>query len=620
MIEKVKASASIRSPPRVQCPPSNTVAKNKRDELMGGQEAAPEEEKGAENGTRPSRCASPTMARMSGLAPARSLSAFLPNSDSFVSPPDFSNLSDAGGLRVENVRGSMEDSGVSGLRLLRNSCNDSAGSSGNNSGESCVGGSMDSFQVENGSASNGGRRAHGTSMDFASATESMTTVMFESMQDRNSFAATTESLSFDPDPTTLALPSSFAASLPLLPFGVLGQQLDAAKSMVTKAPAPHRVGSGGCVFVDPAGLHHIQPPGGPSNAHGAAGAIYKAIGIHQDECFPDDVVEAVTHTGNAKFHRYQPKQQIEHDGGGDDSDGLRGEICVIHAVGPDLRKPFVAADHPAEKGGVVQRDGVSSADEAPVEATDDAVLDWTKEQAVSVLARTYRNILSEFVGRALQEAEEKGLSPPSLRLLPISGGIFSGAFLKDMPGITFEALQLGFDQLDPRQQRLLLSVLHGSSSKIGLCIFSEKELPLFLAAGFSLSGNGCGDLGRGNDEAVGLEAVVVNPAGGMEQQQQQKKKKAPKPRRASAETLSTRGSLELYMAPSSSSVEDTSFEETNSMLAPAPSLSSSPVLSAGGRPPRRSPPMRRASSGATKAPLPTSAAASNPPVDGTVKK
>mmetsp|Transcript_24588 Transcript_24588/g.41693 ORF Transcript_24588/g.41693 Transcript_24588/m.41693 type:complete len:496 (+) Transcript_24588:3-1490(+) len=389
--------------------------------------------------------------------------------------------------------------------------------------------------------------------------------------------------------------SSFAASLPLLPFGVLGQQLDATKTMVTKAPAPDQVGSGGCVFVDPAGLHHIQPPGGPSGAGGAAGAIYKAIGIHENKRFPDDVIEAVTRTGNAKFHRYPPRE------------GGSGGICVIHAVGPDLRKPFVAADHPES---AVQSVGISPVDGAA----------FTKEQAVSVLARTYKNILSEFVGGALQEVEDKGLSPPSLRLLPISGGIFSGAFLKDMPGITFEALQLGFDQLDPRQQRLLLSVLHGSSSKIGLCIFSEKELPLFLAAGFSLSGNGCGDLGRGNDEAVGLEAVVVNPAGGMEQQQQQKKKKAPKPRRASAETLSTRGSLELYMAPSSSSVEDTSFEETNSMLAPAPSLSSSPVLSAGGRPPRRSPPMRRASSGATKAPLPTSAAASNPPVDGTVKK
>ena len=28
----------------------------------------------------------------------------------------------------------------------------------------------------------------------------------------------------------------------------------------------------GCAIVDPAGLHHIQPPGGPSGAGGAAGA------------------------------------------------------------------------------------------------------------------------------------------------------------------------------------------------------------------------------------------------------------------------------------------------------------------------------------------------------------
>ena len=33
------------------------------------------------------------------------------------------------------------------------------------------------------------------------------------------------------------------------------------------------------VIVDPAGLHHIQPPGGPSGAGGAAGAIYNFLDI-----------------------------------------------------------------------------------------------------------------------------------------------------------------------------------------------------------------------------------------------------------------------------------------------------------------------------------------------------
>lgn len=68
------------------------------------------------------------------------------------------------------------------------------------------------------------------------------------------------------------------------PYGVLGQQLTNHKNYIDVAPIPAAVP--GCVFVDPAGLHHIQPPGGPKNAHGAAGAIYKAIGISKDEFFP----------------------------------------------------------------------------------------------------------------------------------------------------------------------------------------------------------------------------------------------------------------------------------------------------------------------------------------------
>ena len=76
-------------------------------------------------------------------------------------------------------------------------------------------------------------------------------------------------------------------------------------------------------ICDPAGLHHIQPPGGPKGAGGAAGAIYKWLGIDQDEAFTDDVIAAVTRPGDAKHHQYT----------------LRGrEAHVIHSVGPDLRK------------------------------------------------------------------------------------------------------------------------------------------------------------------------------------------------------------------------------------------------------------------------------------------
>lgn len=47
--------------------------------------------------------------------------------------------------------------------------------------------------------------------------------------------------------------------------------------------------------MDPAGLPFIQPPGRPGLAGGAAGAIYKWLGILQDRAFPPDVVECISH-------------------------------------------------------------------------------------------------------------------------------------------------------------------------------------------------------------------------------------------------------------------------------------------------------------------------------------
>ena len=212
--------------------------------------------------------------------------------------------------------------------------------------------------------------------------------------------------------------------LSILPHGVLGQQMTIGNTLLDVAPSPADVP--GCCFVDPAGLHHIQNlNGGPSGAGGAAGAIYKAIGIDQEQAFPDDVVTAVANTSDAKYHKY-----VKATSGG----GGSVEVHVIHAVGPDLRKD---ADPVNEPG-----------------------VPYTREQAVAALGGTYRNILCEFLSSG----------KPTLRLLPVSGGIFAGAFTSEIPALTWEALRTGFSLVSADQREVL------SEKSLGMCVFNEAEL------------------------------------------------------------------------------------------------------------------------------------------------
>ena len=67
----------------------------------------------------------------------------------------------------------------------------------------------------------------------------------------------------------------------LRPYGVLGTRLEASGSMVSEVPPPT---DGRTAFVDPAGLHHIQPPAGRP-ARAAAGAIYRFLGIADAPAF-----------------------------------------------------------------------------------------------------------------------------------------------------------------------------------------------------------------------------------------------------------------------------------------------------------------------------------------------
>lgn len=173
-------------------------------------------------------------------------------------------------------------------------------------------------------------------------------------------------------------------------------------------------------IVDPAGLPHIQVHG-PGQARGAAGAIYDWIGIKSDAHFPDPVREAIKAPGQAKFHRY-------------------GTHSVIHVVGPNL--------HTVKGIG------------------PDVV-----ETAIHLLSRAYAATLTEFIA--------SGAS--SLRLLPISGGIFAGRFSEDMPWMTFAALDKGFLSLPEDMREALLAC------KVEVCIFGAGALPDF-AAGLAAGG------------------------------------------------------------------------------------------------------------------------------------
>lgn len=201
----------------------------------------------------------------------------------------------------------------------------------------------------------------------------------------------------------------FLSHVTVVPYGVLGTQLSKSKSFAQVEPLPNE----NTVIVDPAGLPYIQPPGGPKGAGGAAGSIYKWLGIANDDRFPSEVIRGVQQTGDAKYHAYGAEKH------------------VIHAVGPDLR-----------------------------------TRSYSWEEAVEELAAAYSNILREFAGCGL----------PTLRLLPVSGGIFAGPYSQQVPTLTLAALRQGFLLLpEPEQRRVL-------DRKVLLCIFAEAEVPGFLAA------------------------------------------------------------------------------------------------------------------------------------------
>eukprot|EP00755_Sulcionema_specki_P009430 Sspe_Gene.43670::Locus_21319_Transcript_1_1_Confidence_1.000_Length_2660::g.43670::m.43670 len=224
--------------------------------------------------------------------------------------------------------------------------------------------------------------------------------------------------------------ADFVTLVKVVPYGVLGTQLQDGK-VVTVSKEPEADGK--IVIVDPAGLHHIQHL--PKGAGGAAGAIYKwlASDLPPEKPFPDVVREGITAPTHAQRYIYSGKP-------------------VIHAVGPDLRNKK-----------------------------------YDEFSARRDLALTYKSILEQYAlhmnpdleaWRPRQEYDNERTPWCTLRLLPVSGGIFSGPFAKDMPRLTMDALVSAFDDLDRSKRRAIMC----GSSGIELCIFDGAQQESFTAA------------------------------------------------------------------------------------------------------------------------------------------
>ena len=133
--------------------------------------------------------------------------------------------------------------------------------------------------------------------------------------------------------------------------------------------------------------------------------------------FPDDVKKNVTKECDARFHNYT-------------------KYAVIHVVGPDFR-----VRNPGKKAGIKE------------------------------LSKAYTNVF-----KAAIKASGK---INALRLLPISGGIFSGELgdtPKKMADLTVQALLSGFSNLTGDEQA------HLQKLSITMCIFMENELDAFKTA------------------------------------------------------------------------------------------------------------------------------------------
>lgn len=175
----------------------------------------------------------------------------------------------------------------------------------------------------------------------------------------------------------------------------------------------------GTAIVDPAGLHFIQQHG-PAAAGGASGAVYAYIAL---SAFPETVRDTIRATGDACYHQY--------------ATAAGAPVHCIHVVGPDL-----------------------------------AVGEYTRQTAAAALAKAYEAVFIAFAATGLR----------SLRLAPISSGIFAGPFASQAPALAAAAIKIALRRL-PRATRNRLQ----KERTIHMCIFAEGAFSRFVAAGFNPS-------------------------------------------------------------------------------------------------------------------------------------
>jgi hypothetical protein len=150
-----------------------------------------------------------------------------------------------------------------------------------------------------------------------------------------------------------------------------------------------------------------------AGAGGASGAIYRWLQVSR---FPADVVNSLRREGDAHYHSYASPHFESRN--------------VIHVAAPDLNG---CAGSGAE--------------------------------AVGRLTTAYHNVLREFARSA----------KPSLRMLPISGGIFAGPFARQMPAMTRAALSQAWRTLASEHRTQLIR----TGARIDLCIFGTNDFAAF---------------------------------------------------------------------------------------------------------------------------------------------
>jgi hypothetical protein len=201
-----------------------------------------------------------------------------------------------------------------------------------------------------------------------------------------------------------------------MPYGVLGTQ-------ESKDTSIHQIGTlpnNNIVLCDPAGVEYIQ--NGPNGAGAASKAIYRFLGIYENNTqFPDEVKTKVTTVCNACYYPY-------------------AKAHVIHVVGPNF-------------------------DTLPYS-------NLNRDAAEKILASAYNAVFTQFL--------RHDCTPYTLRLLPISGGIFAGNFRSIVADLSFAAIEKALKMLIPT---LTPEKLHNLKICIvEYCIYKENELQCYKDA------------------------------------------------------------------------------------------------------------------------------------------